>query len=189
MKQIVTLLHLYKRRGILSLFLAFLIPLMVTATIASAHAVLVKSEPENGAALEQPPQQVIAWFGQELESRSSSIQVFNTDGRQIDNGDGGVDLYDPDHTSMIATLPDNLSNGTYTAHWSVVSVEDGDSEEGEFYFGVGETPSTPAQTTAAQTASSNDINGWPMGELILSIGILALVVVAVILYPQLKRED
>jgi methionine-rich copper-binding protein CopC len=168
------------RPGLVVLALILLSSVMQIA-ISSAHSLLVKSSPEHGAELAQSPQQVTAWFSQELDSKLSTLQVFDADGRQVDNGDGGVDLYDPDHASLIVTLPPGLPNGIYVARWSVVSIEDGDASEGEFTFGVGEAPAT-GFSLPAQSSSRPKKVGWPVIELAASLGILSIVIVSVSLF-------
>ena len=106
--------------------------------IARAHGSLVRSKPVDGALLDQSPSRVTAWFNQELETPASTIAVFDGQGRQI-GGKGGVDLDDPDHASLTATLANALDAGRYTVRWSVVSVTDGHSghaTSGEFVFEI-----------------------------------------------------
>jgi methionine-rich copper-binding protein CopC len=112
---------------------------------------LVKSQPEDGAVLAQSPEQLVAWFSEELETHSSTLQVLDAAGRQVDNGDSGVDLNDPNHASLIVTLPASLPAGEYTAHWAVISAADGDATEGEFTFSVGQAAAAKTQAAAAQT--------------------------------------
>jgi hypothetical protein len=108
--------------------------------------------------LDESPPEVIAWFAEELVSGESSITVFNTQGNQVDNGDGGVDLNDLDHASMIVTLP-SLPDGSYTVQWHAVLL-DGDATDGAFAFAVGEgqTVIQPAVSTAPD---DNQTGLWP----------------------------
>ena len=105
----------------------------------SAHASLVKSEPTDGAMLQQSPPRVVAWFDQELEASASMIGVFNAQGREIDGGVRSVDLTDPNHASMIVTLSGELSPGRYIVRWKAVSGSDGHvghPTTGEFVFDI-----------------------------------------------------
>ena len=144
----------------LGVFLA-LMALALMATVALAHGpeVLLRTDPSDGATLEQSPSQVRAWFSAELDTGMSTLQVFDAEGRQVDNGDGGVDLNDPDHASMVVTLPP-LSDGVYTAHWYAV-LDDGDAVEGEFAFAVGNATVAAGQAPAT-AASSAAGGGWPL---------------------------
>lgn len=143
-------LTFYARIGLAALLFA-LIAWALLATGVAAHAVMVKSDPESEEVREQSPEQVVAWFSEELDAGPSTMQVFDTQGRQVDDGDGGVDLNDPDHASMVVSLSELLPNGVYTVRWVAVSAEDDDLTEGEFTFAVGsgvvaeEPASTPAE--------------------------------------------
>lgn len=121
---------------------------MLAVSAVSAHALLVKSEPEDGAELDRSPRQVTAWFSQELDTGFSTMQVFNAAGQQVDAGDGGVDLFDPDHATLVVNLPQELPGGGYTVRWAVVSVEDGDPTQGEFTFAVGHATAAPSGSLA-----------------------------------------
>jgi methionine-rich copper-binding protein CopC len=143
----ILLLNRFKR-------MAWAIPLValmgiVGAAGASAHAMLVKSEPANGMQVKQAPRRVTAWFSQELSTRFSTMQVVNAAGRQVDRGDGGVNLDDAAHATMTVTLPDSLPAGVYTVRWVAVSTEDGDPTQGEFNFGLAVVPTQRAATQPA----------------------------------------
>jgi methionine-rich copper-binding protein CopC len=121
-------------------------------SIGSAHTVeVVKSEPPAGAVLSESPKEVRVWFNEELQTKESSLKVFTPEGKQVDNGDGGVDLNDPDHASMVVSLPP-LGEGAYTVRWHAV-LTDGDATDGEFAFYVGS-----AGAAAATAASAGDLS-------------------------------
>lgn len=128
--------------------------LSLGAPAAQAHSVVVeRTEPETGAALKQGPAQVAIMFNEELDTHLSTIKVFNADGQRVDLKDGGVDLTDPDHASMIVHLPD-LAEAAYIVRWHVV-LDDGDATDGAFTFTVGNAaPITEPLTVAAPAAES-----------------------------------
>jgi len=139
------------------------VALLVTAVSVNAHAYLAESTPRNGELVQEPPQQIVAYFTEEVASSSSMI-VLDANGSQIDNGDGGVDLFDPDHKSMIVTLPTGVPNGQYTVEWFVLSAEDGDPTDGAFIFTIGESGATANSTTSFNSAQSNEGSiGWWVG--------------------------
>ncbi len=145
--------------------------LLFTAVSVSAHAYLAESTPRNGELVTQPPEQIVAHFTEEVASGSSMV-VLNENGDQVDNGDGGVDLYDPDHKTMIATLPANLPNGQYVVEWNVLSAEDGDPTDGAFIFSIGENGSAANSTTTFDSAQSDESSiGWWVGG---GIGVLII---------------
>ena len=123
-------------RHVVTLLWAML-PVLLLAAAALAHRsdILLKSEPADGAVVQQSPAQVVAWFSTELATGASRLQVFAADKRQVDQGNGGVDLHDPDHASLLVRLP-ALPAGTYTVRWRSAVVEDGDIVEGRFTFTV-----------------------------------------------------
>ena len=57
-------------------------------TSVSAHALLLRSNPEANAVLEKPPVQVELYFSESLEPQLSSISVLDTNGVAVDVGDG-----------------------------------------------------------------------------------------------------
>lgn len=101
---------------------------------ASAHGVLIRSNPAANAVLEQPPVQVELFFTETLEPRLSSIQVFDSNNAAVDAGDVRVDPSDP--TRMTVTLH-RLSDGVYTVTWKALSTVDGHQTVGTFPFAVG----------------------------------------------------
>jgi hypothetical protein len=98
----------------------------------------------------QPPSEIRAWFGEEMKTGVSTLQVFTAEGQRVDNGDGGVDLNDPEHASMVVTLPP-LPEGEYLVRWYVVLLDD-DASESTFNFFVGdEAAATAAGFAPADT--------------------------------------
>lgn len=104
--------------------------------LANAHAVLLKSDPHDEEVRRHSPERVIVWYNQEIETRLSTLRVFDGQGRRVDKRDGYVDLNDPDHTSMIVSLPVPLPVSRYMVRWTAVSAEDGDRTKGKFIFRV-----------------------------------------------------
>ena len=135
----------------LSVALAASVVVVLLAATASAHTTtVVQSSPADGATVDQSPAQVTAQFSEELETKQSVMQVFNAGGQQVSDGNGKVDLNDPDHKTMIAALPAALPAGDYTVKWHVY-LTDGDDSSGTFGFKVAADPA--AQVTAAATAT------------------------------------
>jgi copper transport protein len=169
LKRYLPVLRNYTCVGWISLGLALLASVLVV-TGATAHALLLKSQPEAGATLVQSPLQVTAWFSQELDTGLSTLLVVNGDGQQVDNGDGGVDLNDPNHASLVVSLPPVLPAGLYTVQWTATSAEDGDPTTGQFSFIIG-------QVTAANNSRGTPWTGWLVGAIAASVGVLLIVVI------------
>jgi len=110
-----------------------LVSLVATTGLASGHAKLLKSEPAPRAVLRTPPKLVRAWFDDELDPQRSSLSVWDSRGRRVDDGHGGVDLGDLDRKSMIAKLKP-IRAGKYTVKWRAVSADDKFVAQGAFQF-------------------------------------------------------
>lgn len=104
----------------------------------SAHAKLAKADPKPGSTVRSAPRVVRLWFtlgGEELDPWRSTVSVWDSRGRRVDDGKGGVDLDDLDRLTMIARLRP-IEAGTYTVKWKAVSTPDGSTAQGTFRFTV-----------------------------------------------------
>lgn len=157
---------------------AILVPIIyfvIAIQVVYAHAGLVDSSPADGEILEQPPRQVIARFNQELDSQSSSLRVFDAGGKQVDQGDGGVDLNDIEHKSMVVSLLPDLPAGEYTVRWEAASMEDGDPTQGEFTFVVdGEETTANTMDEAPRTPSTN--SNWVIPVFAAGLAFIVLLI-------------
>lgn len=147
----------------------------------SAHSEVVSSEPEDGQVLAQSPSQVKALFSEELETQTSTLLVIDSGGNQVDNGDGGADLNNLEHKTMLVSLPPSLPNGTYTVQWTSVSAEDGDAEQGEFTFIVG-------SAARGDESSSQPQSGATSWLLYGAIGLGIILIVVVLIYLNRQRN-
>lgn len=162
------------KQNLIHLLIRFCLILLLLLTFprkAAAHSELVDSDPADGIVLEESPTQITAWFSEELESNSSSLEVFDSQNQQVDNGDGGVDLNDLDHLTMVVSLPP-LPAGEYTVRWTSVSVEDGDAEEGEFSFNV--STGSVAPDNSPTLFSSNPLVWITGGAVVVVVAGLAI---------------
>ena len=160
----------YIRVGRVAVALAIVASALLVA-VALAHAPdVLEREPAAGAVLEQSPPQVVVRFSEELISRESTLLVLAADGSQVDNSDGGLDLNDPDHTTLVASLPP-LPNDVYTVQWHIVLL-DGDERDGKFCFTVGED----TLSSTSKTCSPYEYIEWPIGWIAASLGILFLAI-------------
>jgi methionine-rich copper-binding protein CopC len=102
-----------------------------------AHATFSKAEPAPGSTLKKAPQVVRLVFNiagtEELDPRLSAISVWDSRGRRVDDGKGGVDLQDLDRRTLVARLKP-IGPGTYTVRWKAVSSEDKDVAQGSYKF-------------------------------------------------------
>src|SRR5215469_10944859 len=113
--------------------------------IASAHALLVRSDPKADAILQAPPSQVRMWFSEAINPLTSKAVVVDPANRQVDRGDSHQNPNN-DH-EMDVSLP-LLPAGTYIVDWRTQSAEDGHIVGGSFIFRIanadGTVPPVPA---------------------------------------------
>jgi methionine-rich copper-binding protein CopC len=98
----------------------------------SAHAFLDHSQPHVGGNVSQAPADVKIWFTQNVEGAFSSIQVDDSQGREVDKKDSHADPQNK--MLMLVSLP-ALPPGVYTVTWHVVSV-DTHKTRGHFKFTI-----------------------------------------------------
>lgn len=145
--------------------------------IVLSHAALVTSDPPAGGTLTTTPYTLTATFDDELTADGSSIVVEDASGTQVATGT----VSETDEFSMTAELP-NLAPGTYTVRWTAVTADDAAVERGSYSFNVGAatasaTP-TPTQPPDSGATGSNDV--------LLAIGLAAILIVAVIAFVVLR---
>jgi copper resistance protein C len=97
-----------------------------------AHAFLKDANPGVGSTIQTSPSEVQIRFTENIEPAVSSIQVFNTSGKEVDKRDLHLDR--SDHALLHISLPP-LGVGTYKVTWRVVSV-DTHVTNGDFTFRV-----------------------------------------------------
>lgn len=113
--------------------------------VASAHALLVRSEPAADAILKAPPPQVRMWFSEDLNAQTSRAVVVDPSNRQRDMGDSHVNS--DNSRELDVSLP-LLPAGTYIVVWRTQSAEDGHIVGGSFIFRIarpdGSVPPLPS---------------------------------------------
>ena len=110
----------------------FVLGVLAIGTSAFGHAFLDRSEPRVGATVGKSPATVSIWYTQQPEPAFSRIEVYNSDGKEIDKKDTHPD--EKDAMELIVSLPD-LPAGTYKVVWHVLSV-DTHKTQGDFKFTI-----------------------------------------------------
>ena len=105
---------------------------LTSATRVEAHAFLKDAEPAVGGTIQTSPSEVRIRFTENIEPTFSSIQVFDTSGKEVDKRD--VHLDRSDRAQLHVSLP-QLGAGMYKVVWRVVSV-DTHVTNGSFTFRV-----------------------------------------------------
>ncbi len=161
------------RRAVSLAALACLL-LVLTASAASAHALLRSSEPAGGASLDRAPELVTLSFTEPPDPALSSVHVLDSSGRAVERGRARPVAGKP---LSLQVAVGQLGDGSYTVSWRVVSRTDGHLTAGAFAFGVGVAPVTAAasggQATAPASPSASPLS--VAGRWALAWGLILLV--------------
>lgn len=109
--------------------LTFLLP-----SLASAHAILLSSNPGKDAVLLTPPTRVQMWFSEELNPALSTAEVINAQKQRVDQQD--VQVNASNSKEMDISLQANLPPAVYIVVWRSDSADDGHVLLGSFIFTV-----------------------------------------------------
>src|SRR5438309_454576 len=153
------------RRTRRNILIALLFALSLTLTlpaIASAHAILLRSDPAKDAVLNGAPQQVRMWFSEDLNPAFSTAAVVNAKNQPVDQKDAHV--APGDSKEMDISLKANLPPSVYIVIYRTDSAEDGHILRGSFIFTVanpdGSLPTLNPNTIPGQNVLSG---GNPTG--------------------------
>jgi copper transport protein len=114
---------------------------LVAPAGAWAHATLVRSQPNLGEVVQQPPAKVTLFFSEPVATSLGSVSVLDAQLHPVDSGR----LTHPQPNVVEVALP-QLARGTYVVTWRVVSA-DTHPVHGAFTFSVG-APSAGADLAA-----------------------------------------
>jgi len=133
---------------------------LLAVQLAFAHAMLIKSEPQDRATLAESPAQIRMWFSEEVNVDLSTMSIMGGGGQEM----GAVFLTsDPAQPAMlIANIP-KLPQGVYTVVYQAVSKMDGHKVAGSIVFGIGQavtsTGSVMGMGSTSQPAASTPFMG------------------------------
>lgn len=105
---------------------------LATPMLASAHAILVRSQPAKDETVSTAPKRIDLWFDAAVRNEYLALAVIDSEGKRVDNHDAEQTL--TDGANIHATVVD-LTPGTYTIRYRVVS-EDTHIVTGKFQFTV-----------------------------------------------------
>lgn len=144
---------------------------------ASAHALLVRSDPVVDAQLIEPPAAVSAWFSESLDRSLSTMRALDGTGEQVD--DGTLTFSDEDRTMMRVGLQEEVPPGFYVVVWETLSAVDGHFIKGSFPFTVlnpdGSAPSGPRPEVAGVTGGGQPTVDSVTGKAGVLVGAVGLV--------------
>lgn len=115
---------------------------MVGAANASAHAVLVSSDPVENAALPTIPERVSATFNEQMEPAFAAMTVIGPDGGQWSDGEIAVQ----GAVISVGVRPYGPA-GTYTVNYRATSA-DGHVVSGSWSYTVTESVTAPTEPSA-----------------------------------------
>jgi len=127
--------------------------LLVGTPTASAHALLVRSDPSSGATVASSPKTVKMWFNEEITPDQSSARIVDSDGAVV-TGTRPVSSGDP-RLLQLALPP--LPTDSYGVLWTVTAEDDGHTTTGTVVFGVGVSVAAPAASDATPSTSPGDV--------------------------------
>lgn len=180
------------RRAGAALVVALLTALvgLVGATPASAHNVLVSSDPADGATLDTAPDQVSFTFDQPIQNFDPALKVFGPGGNEFTTAAPTVE-----GTTISAPLAAGPA-GDYRAAFRIVSA-DGHPVTGEITFtltdaAAGTATGTPTSAAGGEAATTTDGSGSQGGLgvwLWVIVGVAAVLVVLAIVIALRKPRD
>lgn len=131
--------------------------LVVAAPAASAHAVLLRTDPSPQTTVKNAPTTVKLVFSEPVEVSFGAVRVFDVDATRVDTG--SISRAQGNREVSVPVRP--LKDGTYTVTWRVVSA-DGHPVHGGFTFYVG-APSTISAKQVAEDTGAGRVVGWGYG--------------------------
>ena len=124
---------------------------------ASAHALLLRTEPAPQTTVKTAPTSVKLFFSEPVEVTFGAIRVFDVNGTRVDPGT----LHKVGNGSEVDVPLSGIKDGTYTVTWRAVSA-DGHPVSGGFTFYVG-NPSTISAVAISSDQGSGRLIGWGFG--------------------------
>jgi LPXTG-motif cell wall-anchored protein len=131
--------------------------------VAFAHAKIDHCTPAVDSTVAQAPAQVVCVMSEEIDTKLSTMSVWDAQGVQVDKKDAHVDLNDPDHKTLLVSLDTgNITNGVLTIKYHTVTPDDNGITDGTFQFVVGSAAGTPAPDVTATPATPENGQATPM---------------------------
>jgi methionine-rich copper-binding protein CopC len=139
------------KRNMFAAIVAVALSLMALR-VAFAHAQIDHCTPAVGSIVAQTPGQVVCVMTEEIDTKLSTLSVWDASGNQVDRQDAHVDLNDPDHKTLIVSLDaTKITTGLLTVKYHTVTPDDGGITDGTFQFVVGSAAAKPAPVSAVES--------------------------------------
>ena len=150
---------------------------------ASAHDVLISSNPADGATLATVPTSLTFTFDQPVQNFDPVVSLVGPDGRQYATGTPAISGNVV--TGTVGTGP----SGAYTAAYRVVSA-DGHPVSGEVHFSMsvsGGATGVPVAGGATAAPSSGGLSGWLWAALAVAALLVVVAAFLVLRRPRAGR--
>jgi len=159
---------------LLRVALLALVAVVLVATPAAAHAVLVASDPADGAVLEEAPDTLTLTFDERVATHPTGSDVHDPSGLPLPVTESASG-----RTLSIA-LPPDLADGSYVVYWRVISAGDDHPIAGVLTFSVGSATTVPDLPDLEQEPPSSTalvqalLSGAALLGLLVAGGLLVL---------------
>jgi copper transport protein len=141
------------------------------APTASAHSVLIGTQPGEDVVVPESPDRVLLEFNEPVDTSLGSLRVFDGQGQQVDDGE----VTQPVPKEVAVGIDSELAPGTYTVAWRAVSA-DSDPISGAFVFHVLERGVGAAVSISALTDTSEAVDILFTAGRFFDLALLLLVV-------------
>ncbi len=155
------------RPGTAALALVAFLGVLLVPAVASAHSVLIETDPTTGS-VAATPDAVRLTFNERPQARFSVVQVVGPDGARRDAGNLSV-LNDVVSEPLQGTRP----AGVYTVNWRVVSA-DGHPVSGQWRFTAASAAPALAAVSGPSQAPESGGSGGHGAHVVLIVGIVVL---------------
>lgn len=127
--------------------------LLMTPSVAAAHAWLQTATPGSGATVQTGPGEVRLTFGEAVVPQYARVAVV---------GPGGENLAGAAHVAgdVVTVRLRRTPRGSYTVRWRMVASDDGHASEGVYSFGVQTAAAAPAPAHGVGVAAAPEILAW-----------------------------
>jgi len=158
--------------------------LLAVAAPASAHAVLVSSDPQDGSRVTSAPTRVTFTFDEAVQLPTDGTAAVSDKGGAAGRG---AAMLGPGGHEVIVPLRADLPDGAYTVSYRVVSA-DGHIVTGAIRFGVNADPTVAPDIAPATVDPLQVIAGVAQGAVYLGVSIAGGTVLALlVLWPRTRQ--